>query len=98
MYLYLCCDFIDENSIVCNDKGNLFPILRQLNFKSIGKQNNTNYLFRIKEVYNKIIFLPCNRDEVDTMRIYLTDEYGKIPSFSKCELKCSLLLYKPDKK
>jgi len=92
--LFLCCDFIEENSIICQSNCNLvLPVLRQLNFKF---KNATDLSFRIKEVYNKILFLPCNRDEVDTVRMYLADEEGKVPSFNSCDLKCSLLIYQPE--
>ena len=93
--LFLCCDFIKDSIIHNPQNSNLYPIVRLLNFKSGKTQLNGNDFFydKIKEVYTKLIFLPCNRDEVDSMRLYLIDEQGNLPSFDECQLTCSLLIF-----
>lgn len=91
--LYLCCDFIEENSIL-SDVNNMYPILRKLLFKGAKKINpKDDFSDKIKEVYSKIIFLPCNRQDVNMIRLYLIDNTGSLVSFKNCELKCSLLIY-----
>lgn len=103
--LYLCCDIVKNNGIISRiSDSNVYPILRQLVFKSAKSQRHpgnlvdddeqVNYMYdRIKETYNKILFLPCHEQKVDTLRLYLIDENGNLPSFHTCELNCTLLIY-----
>lgn len=104
--LYLCCDIIKDNGIISRSSTiNVYPILRRLVFKAAKTQrhpDNTTpnlekeiYSYdRIKETYQKILFLPCHEQKVDTIRLYLLDQNGNLPSFSDCTLNCTLLIYK----
>lgn len=84
---YLCCDFIEPSILQGNSSINLYPVLRSLFFNKSGKG-----IHRIRENYTKLLFLPCNRDEVQLIRLYLIDDQGNLASFEDCHLKCTLLI------
>lgn len=68
-------------SDVCCDSylnGCLTPVLCQINHKS-------NFDF------TNPIWLKTNRDSLNSVRLYIVDSSGKIPSFDKCHFSCSLV-------
>ena len=92
-HLYLCCDFIQSSVLQGGSRINLHPILHHVTFKSGKKRDGSDALTdKIAESYSKLIFLPCNRDDVSDIRLYLVDDQGNSPSFKECHLKCTLLI------
>lgn len=76
--LYLCCDIIEE-SYVNNIQ---MPVLRYINRNRNGVVNKTN---------SHIIWLRVMRPNINSIRLYIADEYGKIVSVKDNYLNCTLL-------
>lgn len=102
--LYLVCDVLKNNGIISRTStSNVYPILRQLLFKSaktdrhpnyahVDKEKKTYQFDRIKETYQKVLFIPCQEQKTDTLQLYLINSKGERPSFDDWELKCTLLI------
>lgn len=76
--LYLCCNIIEE-SFVNNVK---LPVLRYL------KRNSSGF---INSNIDHIIWLNVIRPEINEIRLYITDNTGKVISVPKNKLSCTLL-------
>lgn len=81
--LYLCCDICEESFI----NGTKMPILRFIDRFSNGKINN-----EIKHV----IWLKVMRPNINSVRLYIADQFGKIVTVEDNQLNCTLL-FKPGK-
>lgn len=89
--LYLCCDFIEPSILQGDQTTNVYPILRMLTSKA-AKNGKGDPIDKIREIYAKLIFVECNREEVTNIRMYVIDEDGNLPPFTSCQLKCTLLI------
>ena len=82
---YLCCDFVETSILQGTNSINVYPILRMI------RSNQGANMDTIRENFQKLIYINCNRADVSNVRLYLIDEDGNLPSFDRCELKCTLL-------
>ena len=74
--LYLCSDIVEES-----DVGNIkMPVLRYLKRKN-----------GIPVEINNVIWLNVMRPSISRIHLYIADETGKILSFPKNTLNCTLL-------
>ena len=97
--LFLCSDFI-ESSIVGE---RMIPVLRRIQLmpdeedeqdddgddaKKKGKVRTSGI---VDHIFHKMLWMSTNRDEVDEIRVYISDETGKTVTFSSCDLSCTLV-------
>ena len=78
--LYLCSDIVEES-----DVGNIkMPVLHSLRRKN-----------GIPAEINNVIWLRVMRPSISRIRLYITDETGKVFSLPKNTLNCTLLFIPP---
>jgi hypothetical protein len=80
---FLCCDFVHESIV---DRGTL-PVLHRIPCKLLVKNN----IQRVNTEFSINLWVGCNRDDINEVRLYITDKNGTVPSFINCTLKCSLI-------
>lgn len=81
--VYLCCD-ICENSIIAG--GRRLPVLRQ-----IRRGPNPH----IANDFSKVIWIDTTGGKnVTSIRLYLVNDEGRLVTVSRCNLSCTLLVFK----
>ena len=76
--LYLCCDICEESYVNNNKKS----ILKQINRSSNGNVN---------KYIDHVIWLKVMKPNINSIRLYIADEFGKIVSVNDTILNCTLL-------
>ena len=84
---FLCCDFVHESIL---DSITL-PALHRIPLKNVMSPNGRRKTKRVNVAFSTKMWVGCNRDEVSEIRLYISTSKGHVPSFRKCELKCSLI-------
>ena len=83
--IYLCADFVGNSIVVGSEhpteRSMQLPILCQINLK---KTNDDN-LVEIDPNY-KILWLPTSCSPVEEIRVYLSDQQEKPPTFTHCNI------------
>ena len=83
MPLFLCTDFIQDSAI----GPKMMPILRRIQLLPDSESPEAT----LNQVFHKMLWLPTNRDAVDELRVYISDEHGNIRSFDYCQVSCTLV-------
>lgn len=78
--LYLCADFVHDSFVDSNS----FGVLRRLD---ADPQNRG----KIDEKFNPLLWIPCKSDQLNELRLYITDDTGHPLSFDNCDFDCTLL-------
>lgn len=87
--LYLCCD-ICEHSFLGGLDSEIplkLPILLELPPLEGFVGNRDLFM-------NRLLWVGVNNNRVNDIRLYIVDEFGNIPSFETCKLRCTLLFTK----
>lgn len=88
---FLCCDFVHESIV---NQGTL-PALHRIpcKRKTNAAQNRLDgtVLERVNAEFVTNLWIACNRNEVNEVRLYIADANGEVPSFERCDLRCSLI-------
>ena len=82
--IYICSDIVEESIV----QKNVLPVLRCTRFDRP----------RINTEFVKMLYLRPRRTDVSSLRLYITDLQGRVMSFDKCRLNCTLLLIPEFKK
>ena len=98
---YLCCDFVQPSYVQGEDEDvkrepslSMYPILRRITLKGKTSKDSDGkkvYTAAVSETFSKLLFLPVTRTPLDSFRLYIIDSRGKVPSFVRSTLKCTLL-------
>lgn len=88
--LFLCCDFVTDS--IVDDY--LLPVLRRIPnnvSRKVDNEGNVVISNRINEDFGKMLWIGSSRSDVGEVRLYITDRSGRVPSFAKCRLNCTLI-------
>ena len=77
-HIFLCANFIKE-SIFPEGK---IPVLRRIPCDENGV---------IDTKFDKILWLPINREKISEIKLYISDSLGNVPSFENVTLNCTLV-------
>lgn len=90
--LYLCCDICEESFIggVKGQEVKKLPVLREL--------PNPTKSGRRDLIIPDVLWVNVTTPFVKYIRLYIVNEKGEIPTFKQCNLKCTVLFWKPRRK
>ena len=82
--LFLCTDFIETSVMGWEQE---LPVLRRVVL--IRRKEGDGA--RIQQIPKKMLWVPTNRNVVEEIRLYLTDEKGNLAPFEECDVSCTLV-------
>lgn len=78
--LFLCADFVQDSFVGSNS----FGVLRRLD----GDPQNRG---KINATFDTLLWIPCKNNQLDELRLHISDETGHPLSFDNCDFNCTLL-------
>ena len=82
--LFLCADFIELSMVRSNKQ---MPILHKINLLKAESMGGGI----IDAMYNKILWLPTNRNPLKEIRLYISDRHGRFAPLVDCNIDCTLV-------
>ena len=81
--LFLCTDFIENSTAGLK----MLPVLRRIKMSPDSESEEGVF----DQIFSKMLWLPTNRTPLDEVRVYISDEEGKVMSFDYCNISCTLV-------
>ena len=78
--LYLCADFVEDSFVGSNS----FGVLRRLD-ADLQQGGNIDHKF------DTLLWIPCKNNQLNELRLYISDDSGHPLSFNNCQFLCTLL-------